>query len=382
MFLTFVGNVMENLMMNAKILIVDDSPQIVDILSNALSHYTCRVALNGKNALKLALSDFMPDLILLDINLPDMSGFDIIKKLKQNPKTKDIPVIFLTGYSNIDNQIKCFELGGVDYITKPISIPVLLARVKNHLELYFSKEKLKQQNKQLKLMGQLREEIEKITQHDMKSPLTAIIGFSKMLIDWGNLDERNLKMAKSIWNAGERLIKMINNSLDLYKLETGDFDKVLKKINIIPILYSAINEFEALYNRKRLRITILFNNRIVSENDALNDALFVYGEENLLFMLFSNLIKNAIEASPPEEEIVIKMFDSDPVAISIQNKGAVPVEIRDRFFDKHITKGKLGGTGLGTYSAKLITINLMGQIDMTTSDKEGTIIRLNFPKKE
>jgi len=369
---------MEDLLANAKILIVDDSPQIVNILADSLSQYTCRIALNGKNALKIAQSDFKPDLILLDINLPDMSGFDIIKKLKQDFRTKDIPVIFLTGYSNIANQIKCFELGGVDYITKPISIPVLLARVKNHLELYFSKEKLKQQNRQLKLMGQLREEIEKITQHDMKSPLTAITGFSKMLIDWGNLDERNLKMAKSIWNAGERLIKMINNSLDLYKLETGDFDKALKKINIIPILFSAINEFETLYNRKHLKFTLLFNNQLVTENDTL----FVYGEENLLYMLFSNLIKNAIEASPPDEEIVIKMFDSNPVAIFIQNKGAVPVEIRDRFFDKHITKGKLGGTGLGTYSAKLITINLMGQIDMTTSDKDGTVIRLNFPKRE
>ncbi len=369
---------MEGIMANAKILIVDDSPQIVDILTNALSHYTCRIALNGQNALKIALSDFNPDLILLDINLPDISGFEIIKKLKQNPKTKDIPVIFLTGYSNLANQIKCFELGGVDYITKPISIPVLLARVKNHLELYFSKEKLKQQNKQLKLMGQLREEIEKITQHDMKSPLTAITGFSRMLIDWGNLDERNLRMAKSIWNAGERLIKMINNSLDLYKLETGDFDKLLTKINIVPVLFSVIDEFETLINRKHLRFTLLFNNQHVAENDTL----FIYGEENLLYMLFSNLIKNAIEASPPDEEIIIKMFDSNPVAISIQNKGAVPVEIRNRFFDKHITKGKPGGTGLGTYSAKLITINLMGQIDMTTSEKEGTTIRLNFPKKE
>ncbi len=369
---------MEDLLANAKILIVDDSPQIVDILSNSLSHFTCRIALNGHNALKIAQSEFKPDLILLDINLPDISGFDIIKKLKHNPQTKDIPVIFLTGYSNIANQIKCFELGGVDYITKPISIPVLLARVKNHLELYFSKEKLKQQNKQLKLMGQLREEIEKITQHDMKSPLTAITGFSKMLIDWGNLDERNLKMAKSIWNAGERLIKMINNSLDLYKLETGDFDKLLTKINVVPILFSAMNEFEMLYNRKQLKLTVLFNDQHINESDSL----FIYGEENLLYMLFSNLIKNAIEASPPEEEIVIKIFDSNPVTITIHNKGAVPEDIRDRFFDKHITRGKLGGTGLGTYSAKLITINLMGQIDMTTSEKEGTIIRLNFPKKE
>ncbi len=368
---------MEDLLAKAKILIVDDSPQIVDILTSSLSSYQCRIALNGKNALKIAMSDFKPDLILLDINLPDMSGFDIIKILKQSPQTKDIPVIFLTGYSNIDNQIKCFELGGVDYITKPISIPVLLARVKNHLELYFSKEQLKKQNKQLKLMGQLREEIEKITQHDMKSPLTAITGFSKMLIDWGNLNERNLRMAKSIWNAGERLIKMINNSLDLYKLEMGDYEKVFTQINIIPVIYSAIAELETLSNKKQLDFILLLNDKPVREGDSL----FIYGEESLIFMLFSNLIKNAIEASPQNEKIIIKLYDTNPVTISIQNKGMVPAEIRDRFFDKHITKGKLGGTGLGTYSAKLIAINLMGQISMSTSEEEGTTIRLNFPQK-
>ena len=369
---------MEDLLVKAKILIVDDSPQIIDVLTNALSQYNCRIALNGKNALKIAKSDFKPDLILLDINLPDISGFDIIQELKKNPQTKDIPVIFLTGYSNIDNQIKCFELGAVDYISKPISIPILLARVKNHLELYFSKEQLKKQNKQLKLMSQLREEIEKITQHDMKSPLTAITGFSKMLIDWGNLDERNLKMAKSIWNAGERLIKMINNSLDLYKLEMGDYEKILKKTNIIPILFSSIEELDTLANRKNVNFTILLNGQPAGQNDSV----YIFGEENLIFMLFSNLLKNAVEASPPNEKIVIKLTDSNPVGISIQNKGAVPFEIRDRFFEKHVTKGKLGGTGLGTYSAKLITLNLLGEIGMETSEEEGTTIHLNFPKNE
>jgi len=367
---------MEKLIKNSKILIVDDSPQVVDILSSALSNFNCRIALNGENALKIALSDFGPDLILLDINLPDMTGFEVIQKLKNNPATEDIPVIFLTGYANLDSQIKCFELGGVDFISKPISIPVLLARVKNHLELYLSKKKLKEQNEQLKLMGQLREEIEKITQHDMKSPLTAITGFSKMLIDWGNLNDKNLKMAQRIWDAGERLIKMINRSLDLYKLETGDYEKKLDKLNVVPIIISTLDELKSLNKSKNIEYSLQFNDRPLTKEDSL----YIYAEENLLYMLFSNLIKNAIEASPQNGFVEIKLKDSNPIEISIRNKGAVPAEIRNHFFEKHVTKGKLGGTGLGTYSAKLITINLMGQIDMRTSEQEGTTISLNFPK--
>jgi phosphoserine phosphatase RsbU/P len=132
-----------------KILIVDDTPENVDILGEVLSEYKKLVALNGEKALKIAFSENKPDLILLDVMMPGMSGFEVCKILKQDDRTKDIPVIFITAKSEVEDEIKGLELGAVDFIPKPISPPVVLARVQNHLMLKLTQEKLKQQNQQL-----------------------------------------------------------------------------------------------------------------------------------------------------------------------------------------------------------------------------------------
>jgi len=138
----------ENIL-NRKILIVDDATENVDILGSILSDYKRQVALNGEKALKIAFSDNKPDLILLDVMMPEMDGFEVCKRLKENPETKDIPVIFITAKSEVEDETKGLELGAVDFIPKPISPPVVLARVKNQLELLTAREKLQIQNAEL-----------------------------------------------------------------------------------------------------------------------------------------------------------------------------------------------------------------------------------------
>jgi CheY-like chemotaxis protein len=118
-----------------RILIVDDSPENIDILLEALSEYDCNIALNGKKAMETFHTDQQIDLILLDVVMPILNGFEVIKYLKHDPKTKDIPVIFLTGKSNPDDIKKGFKLGAVDYITKPFLPELVKVRVKNNLEL-------------------------------------------------------------------------------------------------------------------------------------------------------------------------------------------------------------------------------------------------------
>lgn len=131
-----------------RILIVDDTPENIDILSNILKDYKRSVALNGEKALKV-IQNKKPDLILLDIMMPEVDGFETCRRLKLNPETKDIPVIFITAKSSVEDETKGLELGAVDFIPKPISPPIVLARVKNHLELLAAKQKLEVQNKQL-----------------------------------------------------------------------------------------------------------------------------------------------------------------------------------------------------------------------------------------
>ena len=119
------------------ILVVDDTPENIDLLTEVLNpHYRTRIATNGDKALKIAFSDTPPDLILLDIMMPGISGYEVCEKLKSNPDTRGIPVIFVTAMSEISDEKKGLELGAVDYITKPISPAIVLARVMTHLALY------------------------------------------------------------------------------------------------------------------------------------------------------------------------------------------------------------------------------------------------------
>ena len=127
-----------------RLLIVDDESFYTEVLENLLSdEYDISIARNGNDALALAIEQPQPDLILLDIIMLDMDGYEVCKKLKQNMTTKDIPVIFLTVKSDVDDEVHGFELGAVDYITKPMSPPIVRARVRTHIEIIQLRNKLK-----------------------------------------------------------------------------------------------------------------------------------------------------------------------------------------------------------------------------------------------
>jgi len=131
---------------SSTILLVDDVPDNIDILNQVLSpHYRTRVAINGERALKIALGAEPPDLILLDVMMPGINGYEVCERLKANPETRDIPVIFVTAMSEIEDEARGLALGAVDYITKPISPAIVLARVRTHLALYDQNRELARQ---------------------------------------------------------------------------------------------------------------------------------------------------------------------------------------------------------------------------------------------
>jgi len=130
------------------VLVVDDSPENIDLLGDALSQdYNIKVALNGEKALNIAGAKSQPDIILLDIMMPGMDGYEVCRRLKSRDKTRDIPVIFVTSMNEVEDETKGLELGAIDYITKPIRSRIVQARVKSHIELKEAREFLRNQNK-------------------------------------------------------------------------------------------------------------------------------------------------------------------------------------------------------------------------------------------
>ena len=204
------------------ILIVDDEEINIDILVEALGdEYDLSVAMDGESALA-AVAESAPDLILLDIMMPGIDGYEVCQKLKADEKTRNIPVIFVTVMTEEAGELKGFESGAVDYITKPLSPPRVRARVRTHLALHSAQKKLKLQNKELIAAANLREEVDGIMRHDMKTPLSAIIMVPQILLADAGRPPEEVKQLRLIEQSGYRMLQMINLSLDLIICSTRD----------------------------------------------------------------------------------------------------------------------------------------------------------------
>lgn len=362
-------------MKKQKILVVDDNPTGIHALLAILKpDYTVFIATDGESALQKAATDPKPDIILLDIVMPEMDGYEVCRRLKKNKSTKNIPVIFISALDDSGDEEKGLNLGAIDYIHKPINSAIVKTRLKNHLALVESHKKVRRQNMELKEVVKLREDVERITRHDLKSPLNVIIAYPQLIVADDNLTMEQIEILNEIEAAGYKMLDMINRSLDLYKMETGNYHLKAVSLNLMTVLENVISENKESTLQRQLTISI--------DNKELTEK-FVEGELLLCYTLFGNLIKNAIDASPEEREIKILLTDEeDCVAIKISNSGSVPEEIRGHFFEKYVTFGKKNGTGLGTYSAFLSTKTQKGSIDLDTSKDSMTSVIVRLPKAE
>ncbi|CAK0744035.1 conserved hypothetical protein [Gammaproteobacteria bacterium] len=360
-----------------RIMIVDDVPANIKILLSILSDdYKLFIATNGQNALDVILAKPV-DLILLDILMPEMDGFEVCRRLKANKTTQDIPVIFITGVCDPESEKTGLDLGAVDYISKPFSPAVVKARVKNHLTLQSSLLQLKKQNQALQEAEELRKQVEGITRHDMKSPLNGIIGFSDFLLMANDIPSHHLEYLRIIRRQGFRSLHMINLSLELLRMEQGTFTLVPKEVDMVAILHEIGSDLERLIKEKQLIFEIYLNAHVINSGEKF----IIWGEELLCFSIFSNLVKNAIEASPQRGIVTIRFRSEEAMnAIEVCNQGAIPEQIRERFFEKYVTFGKSAGTGLGTYSARLITEAQGGRISLEPAAANEIVIVVRLPK--
>ncbi|MBN1516412.1 hybrid sensor histidine kinase/response regulator [Candidatus Sumerlaeota bacterium] len=360
-----------------KVLIVDDAPKNIQLLGSNLraEGYQVIPATSGAQALR-AVELHAPDIILLDVMMPEMNGYEVLAKLRENGDWKDIPVIFVTALTDETDEAKGLDLGAVDYITKPIKMPIALARIRTHLQLKHARQQLADQNKKLLEAAQLKEDVDRITQHDMKTPLTSMLFVPQFLKSQDNITDQQIKMLNIAENACYQLLNMVNLSLDLYKMERKTYILDPQPVNIIPIFHKIFMELESLTSAKTATMKILIQGEPASDNDEF----YALAEELLCYSMFSNLIKNAIEAAPNNSAVTIEC-ETDPPSctIKIHNQGAVPENIRDHFFEKYVTSGKQGGTGLGTYSARLMAETQNGGIAFESDESSGTTISIQLP---
>jgi len=361
--------------MSDVILIVDDSLANIELLHKALiRQYSVIVATSGECALDLAHGLPRPDLILLDILMPGMDGYEVCRRLKADETTVGIPVIFVTVKSEVEDETAGFNVGAVDYITTPISFPILFARIRTHLALSKGLQTQQRLTDELREAARLKQDVENITRHDLKNPLINIIGLPSLISSYDNLYPDQEKFLSIIETCGYQMLLMINSSLDLYKMEKQSYQFSPTAINACAITFKALRDLEYLLSTNGCHARVVFNGQPAQPEDKL----IIWAEELLTYTLLVNLLKNAIEASPEECEITISILVNARPQISIHNFGAVPESVHETFFDKYATAGKTGGTGLGTYSARLIIETMGGSIVMHTSQNAGTTVTVTF----
>ena len=365
---------------SSTVLVVDDVQANVEVIAEILKNeYVIKTASSGPEALQITRSPQPPDLILLDVMMPGMNGHEVCRRLKEDAVTRNIPVIFLTVYDDVDEVVRGLEVGAVDYIVKPAEPSILKARIRTHLRLKWTLADLTRQNTALADSARLREDVERLTQHDLRNPIKSIIARTNVLLGDSFLNESHKQSALHIRTEAWHVIDQLNQSLNLYRMESGTFVLKAEPVDLVATL-SRVRQ-EMLDEFPTLNLDI----RLSGEDDEAAETrrYLIHGEDGLCYSLFGNLMRNAVEASPEGSCINIR-FSAEPqhIVVAIRNTGLVPEAIRDRFFNKYVTAGKAKGTGLGTYSARLITEAQGGTIAMNTDDIGGaTTVTVRLPKR-
>jgi PAS domain S-box-containing protein len=222
---------------------------------------------------------------------------------------------------------------------------------------------------------QLRKDVERILQHELRSPLSGIVGLGRFLGEDQTLPEAARDMGALIADTGSRVLRMSEESLALYRLEEGSYIPDLHPVNLPLVLERLRVWHQTLAERKDLDVCFLLDNEPVQQGGCLR----VQADEQLLEHALSNLLKNALEAAPKGSVVTVRVESGEAVRLQIHNQGVVPEAVRRRFFERDATSGKATGTGLGTYIARLAVLAQGGDLSFSTSAQDGTTLHLTLP---
>ncbi|MGB7338395.1 MAG: hybrid sensor histidine kinase/response regulator [Phototrophicaceae bacterium] len=374
---------------NASILIVDDEPNNLKVLHNLLTQngYDVRAARDGQTALQAAAATH-PDLILLDIKMPNMTGYEVCEILKRDEELADIPVIFISALNNVADIVKAFEVGGVDYVTKPFQFEEVLARVHNHLTIVYQQRQLRAQSDQIKAMrkrdqtrfnklSEMREQFIQAATHDLKNPLAVVMGCADLM---GRIDEVRghphlRECVDSIGAASKEMMNLVTGMLDLVKMQSAI------TLNLQPTdLADFVGELVAAsrIRAQERNISIKFN--------TLNDSIPVRIDAQLMQRAVDNLISNAIKYSPDNSSIeVVTLLEDGKAVVHVVDEGfGIHPEHLPHLFDpffrakKYDGDREIEGTGLGLSIVKELVEQHGGQVTVASQVNDGTTFSIHL----
>lgn len=356
---------------NSYILIVDDNPMNLMLTSHVLENegFHTRTAEDGVSGLA-TIANAIPTLILLDVMMPEMNGYEVCRKIKENEKWIDIPIIFLTANAQTENLVEGFLAGGVDYITKPFKSEELLVRVKNHLELADSRRRILE-------MIKSRDKLYSIIAHDIRSPLSGILQTIDA-IDQGYFDTTGDDFKELIHHLKIRTKEtstLLTSLLQWTRLQSGHVEMQITEGDLKPVISSCIRLLEANAEEKNILIT-----------DKTDKVLLCKFDEVSVHTILRNILSNAIKFTPANGQIIItNELVGNMIRLNIKDSGiGMSEDVIKMIFenDKHYSSSGTAneqGTGLGLMLVKEFIRRNNGKLEINSVVNSGTRITISFP---
>ena len=360
---------------DADILIVDDMPENLRILMGMLSTCGCRVRPAPSGALALqAAREEAPDLILLDIQMPGMDGYEVCRALKGDPRLAQVPVIFLSAFTDAASKVKAFEAGGIDYVSKPFSVEEVLARVGTQLKLVREQRERRRSYEKLQDLERLRDGLVHMLVHDLRSPLLALDLFLPALKDhiWTGLAPDYRNNLDEALRVVQRLIQMVNAMLDVSKLEAGEMQLSRTDCELGALAGEVLASQQILARSRRVIL------------DA-PEPVTAPADRDLLFRVFQNLVGNALKYTPASGQIRVSIRQEGPWACArVQDQGpGIPKRLQARAFEKFgqvdPTQRHGFSTGLGLPFCRLAVEAHGGTLGLESEEGEGCCFWLKLP---
>lgn len=389
------------------ILIVDDNPTNLGVLSDCFSDsgFEILVAQDGESAIDKA-EYAQPDIILLDILMPGIDGFETCDRLKTSASTQDIPVIFMTALSEIVDKVRGFQLGAVDYITKPVQHEEVLARVTTHLTIRNLTKRLKEQNSRLeqeirdrkqaqeqllrlqaelqealaqeKELSELKSRIISTISHEYRTPLTTIASSAEILQTYRHkLDEtKQLKHFDRIQASVKHMTDLVSDVLFLSRAEFEKLEFQPKFLDIVSLVKDLLDELQVGVSKAH-HLTLT----------STGECKPFYGDAKVLRQIITNLLSNAIKYSPNGGNVSIRLtFEDKQVILQISDEGiGIPPEDQNKLFESFSRArnvGAIAGTGLGLSIVKKCVERHRGQITVKSEVGVGTTFTVSLPLQE
>jgi len=368
------------------VLVVDDTPENLAVITALLKDRGHRVRVAPSGALALAAVEAeLPDLVLLDVSMPRMDGYEVCRRLKAHRDAAAIPVIFLSALAETDDKVKAFAAGGVDYVTKPFRAEEISARVSAHLalrqlrlQLEASNAELRRSNDRLRELERVRQELVGMIVHDLNNPISAVGATAQYLRDEAGLQGDHREAIEDVCRLTHVMGRMVVDILDVARTDDAKLRPRLAPVDPGQLVDDVVRDVRSLLRRDSTRIATRIDEGMPS----------ISADPELLRRLVQNLLDNALKYAPSGTDVVVEVTLCQPDCWELRVSDAgpgIPVEDRERIFqpyarlDRDPEQQARSSRGLGLAFCRMATEAHDGRIWVESSPTGGSVFVVRLP---